>query len=190
MEPLTFILGVANSVLSTVIQELITGQRKAARKTEIEKEVSNQLMKRFETVEQELKNLQELKRKIMDEIELLAERDPTLQLSPNEIQLKKPINKPLSGDTDNFMKREVSSGLNELHKLIAQRQEELRLITKPDDSEPSETSLNKPIGQEEASIVWKPVSHLSREIPRWEREIIEMEDRIRRRRSGEDISDE
>lgn len=202
-EPVTFILGVASSVLTKVLTDLITGQIKSARKTEIQKEISDQLIKHFqekdkadiERLKNEVQELSCLKRKIMDEVEILAGRDPSLLLNPDEIKLKAPISKPLFNiNRENFVKQELSRRLSELEQVIAKRREEFSLEehAATENTETVKMQVEAPVEVERGkdTIVWKKVDSNSHSLSKWEKEIIAMEDRIRRRRAGEEIDEQ
>lgn len=202
-DPITFTLGIAGSVLTNVLTDLITGESKIAQKSAIEKEVSNQLIEHLQdqaeadALKREVEQLKAFKRKIMDEVEILAGRDPTLQVSPDAIQLREPLKKPFFTKKDNFFQQELSVRLNELDQVIAQRRKELGLMTE-EEGEPSKTSVEKegelskasPEDKEKqlesSSLKWKSADSSKNEIPRWKREFLEMNNRIRHRRSGGD----
>lgn len=200
-EPVTFILGVASSVLTKVLTDLITGQIKSARKTEIQKEISDQLIKHFqekdkadiERLKNEVQELSCLKRKIMDEVEILAGRDPSLLLNPDEIKLKAPISKFLF-NKENFVKQELSRRLSELEQVIAKRREEFSLeehaATENTEIVKMQMEDSVEIERGKDTIVWKKVDSNRHPVSKWEKEIIAMEDRIRRRRAGEEIDEQ
>jgi len=177
MDPMTFALEIASGVLIGVITDLITGKSKSVRKSEIEKEVSEQLLKK--TQEQRQEDLLIIKRKIMEEIEILARHNPDLAVSPDGIRLRTPVKRPIF-HRDDAVKKQLMSRLETLGEIVVQRRKELGLPLCPEDTTP-QTDVSEP---EETTVVWKQVEP-QKPPSRWEQELIDMENRIRSRRSEE-----
>lgn len=177
MDPITLVLGIASGVLIGVTTDLITGKSKSVRKSEIEKEVSDQLLKK--TQEQRQADLLTIKRKIMDEVEILAGRNPDLAVSPDDIRLRTPVKRPIF-HRDEAIKKQLISRLETLGEIVVQRREELGLPLRPEDTTPQTAASD----QEETTVAWKKVER-QKPPSRWEQELLDMEDRIRSRRSEE-----
>lgn len=197
-DPVTFILGMAGSVLGGVITDLINGKSETTLKSEIKKEVSAQLInfltqsgyQDLQALRREGENLRAIKQKILDEIEIIAGRNPTLLISPEGIQLRKPIKKPIFTDNDTFIKKELISRLNDLDAIVAHRRSELRLTMNSCHAKPKQVSTGEPLVAKKASIVWRSTNRPDEQVSRWKMELMEMEDRVRKRRSRKDMSDE
>lgn len=198
-EPITFILGIAESVLTDIVVELITGKIQAIGKPQIKEEISNCLAKKIEEKAGEKKQehpkfkpkweVEELilfQQKVMDEIEILSSRYSNLVVSSERIYLKDRLSKSFFESKENFLKKELSVCLGELNKVIAQRRKEIELVSKNTSNKLSPANFNESEAQEKASIMWKSSDFSSQKTSKWEKGILEMEDRIRQRRLGED----
>ena len=128
MEFLT-IINIASSVLRDLITDLMMGKVKEVVKEQLEEIVASKVIdvfKRFKQKPQEQER-QEITSKILDEINILAKKDPDLKILPGKIALEKPVTKPSLPFHDRGVEKEVEVSLERLKEIIAQRREELGL---------------------------------------------------------------
>lgn len=170
---LSLIFDIAKTVLIKVISDLIADKIKEVRKAEIKKEVAAILQEEPLVKQQDLKLLL---REVIDEIEILSRRDADLKVSNDyTIKLAKPVRKLRLPLVEKDINQELYERLQRLDEIIDQRRKE--------------KEVELPKKDEELPIQWKYV-HKQQETNRWEQEIMDMEDRIRRRRTGEVLQDE
>lgn len=127
MDTLTsFIFTTASSALSGIIVSMVNNQIKAVKKEELEKEVARivkeEVKKQLQSRQDQAQYLQNMLEKIRAEIEILAARDPDIELTNETIELK-----PIKGPMLPFGKSKEDERLQRLHKIIAQRRKELGL---------------------------------------------------------------
>jgi len=129
VESFIFILDIASSVLRDLITDLMTGKVKEVVKEQLEKIVTDKLIDVFKAFKQkpEEQERQEITSNILDEINVLAKKDPDLKILPGKIELEKPVRKPILPFQDRDVERELEVRLERLNNIIAQRREELGL---------------------------------------------------------------
>lgn len=187
MEPLTFVLGIASTILSNVISDLITGKSKTARKVEIEKQVAVTLLHQSK---QENQDLRIILHDVMREIEILSKRDPDLRVREDRIELRTPIKKSiLPFSRERLIQNELTSRLDTLGHIIAQRREELGLPINPEQAEEGNVTLKDPNAENLIPPGWAQAGRQQVE-SKWARAIKETEDRIQQRRSGEAMNEQ
>ena len=180
VEPLTFILGLASTVMGNILSDFITGKSHMARRVEIERLVSMELLNQSQRNNLDVKKVLQ---DVMREIELLSRRNPDLRVRDDRIELTKPVNIPsVAFDRQKLIQGELGNRLERLNHIIAERRAELGLLNSSDSSSAitvGEVSVapNVPEG-------WEFVETSPKE-SKWLRAIKDTEDNIRRRRGGE-----
>ncbi len=182
-----FILTVAGSVLSDVIKGLVTGQKKTTQMVEIEREVARQLQERTR-IQQE--QYAQVTRDVINEINILLTRDPNLVISDGIVELKNPVKKSLwPNKRSGYIEQEVKTQLDQLDKIVAQRRAELQLALPPDQETSSKDIADQESKKINTRIEWRRVNK-KEEKDLAAKELLEMQDKIRRRRAGEIVKDE
>jgi len=129
MDPVTtWALGVAGAVLGKVLPDLISGKIQAARKEEIAQQVELALQQHHFRMEQGiLENIEKqvLLRRIMDEIEILSNRDPDLLMTGEELRLKRRTNVRIPFRRQRRIRNAWTTKLQNLQIVIEQRRREL-----------------------------------------------------------------
>jgi len=124
-DPVTvFVLTTAAGVLSGLVTDMIRGGKEATMRKEIEYEVSRRLMQRNDLSSGELRRMA---REIMDEIKLLALKDPELRISEEAVELVSPVRPKLPFGRQKKVERKLSEHLSQLGKAVASRRRELGL---------------------------------------------------------------
>jgi len=195
-EPIsTFILTTAAGVLSEVITDMIRGGKSAARRKEIEHEISKILMQRGGISPSQMRVIL---RDVLDEIKLLALKDPVLSVSEEGVGRVKPIRSRLPFGRKKKVERALGEHLKQLEKAITHRRQELGLPLRSAETDAgdhaqgnlnsSEESATCPKGEGLASLEWDAAAPKS---PRseWYEQIRITRDRVRRRRHGEILDD-
>lgn len=199
-EPLTFILGLASSVLANVISDLVMGKTKAARKKEIEQHIAAILLTESRHQSQDLSALLH---RVMDEVELLSVRDPDLAITPDAISLAKPLKPPVF-HKEKFVNRQLAKRLTNLNEAVRERRRLLGLPTdesevlstqppqgvEPPPAPPQGEGQGQPAQpQHEGDIPagWKRTA--AQEASLWAQELRDMKDRIQKRRGGEEANE-
>ena len=211
MEPLSFVLGIVSSVLSGVITDLVTGQSKAARKTEIEKQVALELLKHSKA-QGSVSPL--LLSQAMKELEILVAEDPDLTMNDDLISLSERIGRFRRTKSIN---KQLTERLQNLDSVVRRRREQLGLLGQQDKLPTrQEPSLVSPEARQQLSATqqalpppnWEiaspnTVAHPHQQLeppahwkiadkaqpkelevaPEWDAEIKAMRDRVRRRRA-------
>lgn len=178
-----FIFDVAKSVLSGVISDLIKGQIKKIFKADIEKEIADQLLKNAQR--EHLDDIQAIRRKVMDEIEILSARNPELIVSADEIRLKKPVKIPIIPiGKEKIIEKEIKLRLVELDNIIANRRTELGLPLLPQTNNAEEQGSGGENQGSSAEIIWEYDGKAKEpRVSKTQQEIDRLEETIRNRRS-------
>lgn len=180
-----FVLGIASSVLTNVITDLVTGQKKAAQMEEIRREVARQLEMQARFKKEQEAQIQQL---VIEEIDRLVEHNSDLKIAENQIKLKKRIEIPLLSPKRN-VEEELKAQLDQLNAAVLARRQELHVPTEPVREVPQTHAASSRKKAEGSSVEWKQVRKNEPDDPT-SQEIRRMQERIERRRSGEVLSDE
>ncbi|NJL81701.1 MAG: hypothetical protein HC917_28485 [Richelia sp. SM2_1_7] len=97
MDPITFVLSIAYSVVAGITVDMVTGKRKSALKTDIEQEVARKVAQevqktKIKPTEQEI---QRIIHRTVEEINNLVQESSDLKSLPETIALQIPIRKPI-----------------------------------------------------------------------------------------------
>jgi hypothetical protein len=198
---MSVILGIASSVLSNIISDLVMGKTKAAQRAEVEQRVVARLLNE---ARQENINIKAELDLVMEEIFLLSKKSPDLKLHTNEaISLAEPIRARRVGRKAQ-LNEILLARLGNLETITKQRRRELGLYALSNSGE-WETPDNKDLDQRvPVSIVGAPLpaealsdwelslvpnetvesSSESASLANWENEMNALRDRIRRRREN------
>ncbi len=200
MDPMSVILGIASSVLSNIISDLVMGKTKAAQRAEVEQRVVARLLNEARRENINIKAELDL---VMEEIFLLSQKSPDLKLSKDEaISLVEPI-RAHRVRRKAQLNEVLLARLENLEAITKQRRRELGLYALSNSGE-WETPGNKDLDQRvpnqaaaplpaealsdwEFSLVPDEVVESSSESAssaNWENEMNALRDRIRRRREN------
>lgn len=197
MDPITFILGIASTVLSSVIVDLVTGKKKAARQDEINKDIADQVLNSFKHQSGGLKpqDLDRIRRIVLEEVLVLATQNPNFVISEGEIALKTPLKKPLLPIRhEEHIQQALQAQLNQLNEVVKQRRQAYGLtgpspvVAPPAMAGSPEIAARTKIASTDSPVVtWRQVgakeARSQGSSTQW---VQELEERIRRRRSGEE----
>ncbi|MBD2545053.1 MULTISPECIES: hypothetical protein [Planktothricoides] len=169
MDPLaaSFIFNTASAALSGIIVNMVNGQTTAVNKEELKREVTRIVtveVKKHQLNRQE-QELQAMIAEILTEIKILAARDKDIKLTNETIELK-----PLSGPSLPFLKDPKDARLERLHKIIAQRRQELRLPESndiPDGWKPVDPN-KYPHKQPEPPVPENPQQEINQNAEAWQ----------------------
>lgn len=185
MVPVTVALSIAQQVMTNVLSDLISRKIRGVRSDEVEKQVNHYLARYSEEYRRDFSQLRE---QVLGEIRLLAQRDPGLLISRDQIELT-----GAAGQRTNEQRapQDLRQHLDHLQAIIAQRRRELGLPVTPAEENADRAAASPPVAapSDGAAIDWVQVRQ-SRDGSVWEQKIQDMEDRIRRRRKGEVLVDE
>lgn len=173
MELFTFILGVAGTVLSNVITDLVTGRSKAARRAEIERQVEAILSERTPRKAPELKVESG---RVMSEIDSLARLDPDLRVNEDRIELAEQI-QPGIARPEQQINIELAQRLERLNETVRARRVQLGLPLQP-----AADVAAGDAGPQEIPTGWEQAPPEPKE-SEWSRALRDMQDRIRQRRA-------
>jgi len=184
-----FIVTVAGNILSIILGDLILRQRKEVKIEEekIKNEIIKELEKRkhWDSVQEDLSTMP---KEVLDEVQNLAERfsevDPSLKLIQDNYSfaLADPIKEPQLFPFLNNNKKHWKHELERLDEIIAQRKQEVSPLPTPPPH-----PYRDP--EEEEQVTWEYVEQPPQR-GHWEQKLIEMDDRIQRRKRGELVVDE
>jgi hypothetical protein len=185
---LEFVLGIAQSVLADVIRDMIKGKLSTAGRTEIEKDVAHRLL--LLARDQHLSDLEEMRREILSEIDIISARDPDLHVAHDGIRLASPPKRPLlRRNSEERANTELMIRLRSLSEVVARRREEIGISVKStaEDPAPGSGPSQAPL-QESAFKGWSLPAENPARSGRWGRELAELQDRIlqRRTQTGDD----
>jgi len=176
MEPLTLILGLANTVLGNILSDFITGKSRTARRSEIEREVALILNQKY----RERLDVRHVVQEVMREVDILSRRDPDLIVSGDKIELKQPLRRPIAPVDRETVQHELNDRLERLDRIIAERRAELGLKVSSDTTLTDRPSIpDIPDGWE---FVGAP-----KEDTKWARALKNTDNNIRKRRAGEEV---
>lgn len=197
MDPLSIVLGIAGTVVSNVLTELITGKAKAARRAEIERSVAIALAEQ----KRELgAHAAEIRQQTLDEVALLIERSPDLTYRDDDIILSRPLRGRVIRGKD-YVNTELRKRLENLQDIILSRRQQLGLpITREDalqareewipvTDQPQNSLPQATQESNDARPEWTQTNDHAAAGP-WSAELLRMQDRIRRRRAGIDVADD
>lgn len=178
---MTFILGVASTVLSNVITDLVTGRSRAARRAEVEHQVEAVLAKRAPQKTRELKAQSD---RVMSEIDSLARLNPDLKVDEDRIELAEEV-KAGSAHPETLINIELARKLERLNETVLARRKQLGLPLHPtDDEDPAADA-----GSFEIPIGWDQTAPEPKD-SKWLQELRDMQDRIHQRRAGGESLDD
>jgi hypothetical protein len=196
MDPLSVILGIASTVVGNVLSELITGKTKAARRAEIERAVAIALAEQQRALGTQAAALRQ---QTLDEVSLLVERSPDLAFRGDDVVLTYPLRaRAIRGKS--YVNAELHKTLENLQQIVATRRKQLGLPTTAEDAdqtpvewvpvtdEPPDRALPRSEDADDHTNSWVQVNSDPAPGP-WSAELLRMQDRIRRRRAGLDVSD-
>ncbi|HEY2092204.1 MAG TPA: hypothetical protein VGJ81_09960 [Thermoanaerobaculia bacterium] len=170
MEPITYLLGIASTVVANLLAELISGQAKRARQEEIERHVAVALARE---ARHSSDNARGEAARVMAEVSLLIARHPHLSLKGTDVVLAKAAS-PGFVSTARRRSAILIEELRQLDDIVTARRAEL--------TPNSDASLDV----EDKDVVSDP--HVNADTPpeapagRWAVELAKMGDEIRRRR--------
>ena len=173
MEPITYILGVAGSVVASVLTDLITGRTKRARQEEIERHVALAISRE----RQDNAVIREELARAMAEVSLLVARHPHLSTKGTDVVLSG-TKVPKVIFTAARRNALLIDELRSLDEILAARREEL---TETGDEQPGRMLISE--AQNDPSPTSDEIERARK--GRWSLEIGKMGDEIRRRRGGE-----
>lgn len=201
-----FVLSIASAVLANVITELVTGRRKAARMEEMKQEVASQIEQHSQLQNENQTQTLQL---VLEEMIKLIERDSALKLAKDQIELKKSLELPFISPKRN-VNEEVKLQLEHLSTIVVARRRELGLPLQSEElgpvngnvrendphsssvewkqvqtEQPEQTDSPVEKNNQGLSTVWKQVRK-EEEDKALPREILEMQEKIRQWRAGED----
>jgi hypothetical protein len=174
MEPVSFILGVASSVLSKIIADLVGGKFKAASKKEIEMEATLILL---QEMGEENRNLKIFLLKVMKEIHTLSVRNPDLRATYDYIELRTPVRQLEAGSSDGTSQNPLLLKLHRMNTIIEERRKEIGSEGDPSDFSQSSSGKVAPSEQVTFSASKDYESRIVRALK-------DTDDRIRQRRIG------
>ena len=137
VEPVSaFILTTAAGVLSGVLTDMIRGGRRATLQRELEGEISRRVLQNRGLTSAEVS---EIIRRVLDEVRLLALKNPDLKTSDDRIELAKPVRPGLPFRRDERIEKELTNRLLQLQEAVAERRRELGLPITVAESEAAAT---------------------------------------------------
>lgn len=206
-----FALYLARDILSNVFTDLILKNQQEVRvdDEQVQGIVIRTLRKQRENEKLQQEQIRSIVTTVISEIATLSERHPNLQVGDNyhKFSLQKPIQKPSLPFKGH--KKEWKNELERLDQIIAQRKQEL-ISSQPQQGKPQEgtevhpeqATINSELQEdavdtqappEGSTLEWEPVNPEADQPEKrgyWAQQLIEMDDRIQRRRRGELVVNE
>ena len=200
MEPLSIVLGIAGTVVSNLLTELITGKSKAARQAEVERAVAIALADQQRQLGE---HAAAIRQQTLDEVALLIDRSPDLQYRGDDVILTRPLRgRAIRGE--GYVNAELRKRLENMQEVIFSRRKQLGLpittedaVHMPEEWVPVADSQPTPKSQlahrsTNTGSEWVETDQTSDRQPTgpWSAELLRMQDRIRRRRAGLEVTDD